>query len=183
MQETRVIENLILINQDYNFNGDLTIIGSIYVVNGSISVTGELYFKAGLFDSIIINNGSITANSLKCRAADIFVYNGNIKVNTDINACYIYCNGNIEAGNQCSVFNIFCNNFLISGDVEADDITATEDIYILGSKNYVGDLRAREIFIDGLCYFDSQKDVTVIANYFECSGQVFNCRKMIINDK
>lgn len=183
MQE-RTLENLILNNENYIFDGDLTIIGDVCITNGDLLVSGKLLFRGFKEDTpesrpVIIRNGSIIAHSLVSKT-QIFIYNGNLIVKTNANVGHVYCEGNVEVNGSCSTYNVTCHNYLITGRNASDDITATEDIYLLGPCKYLGDLTAREIFIGGPCEFDSQKDITIIAKHLECVGPLYKCHGMLI---
>lgn len=180
MQE-RTLDNLILENEDYVFDGNLTIKGTVRIQNGSLIVKGKLLFKPNIEDaSISIFNGNIIANSIKsfCK---IFVSNGNIIIATDADFTHVHCeNGDIKVDGSCSAYNVNCRNYLISGYNDSDDIKASEDIYILGI-NVSGDLVAREIFLADFCEFQPYGPITVTAKHFEYKGPLLNCRELLIS--
>lgn len=180
----RTLDDLILNNEDYFFDGDLTIKGNFKVMNGIVRVTGNLFLQgiveegwAGETATCIIR-GNIIANSFKCLHHQIYCA-GNIVIAEDIDVCHVICKGDIKVNGSCSSYNVTCRNYLISGNNNSDDVTATEDICILG-YNYSGDLKAREIFIGDFTKFSPYSENTVIAKKFECKGPIRNCRGMII---
>lgn len=174
MQE-RILKDLILKDEDYVFEGDLTITGRLIVEDGSIRVSGRLLLKGDseLSDSHVWN-GNIIAHSLRS-LIDLWIYDGDIIIKSDAKFCHIDSNGDIIVEGSSNTRNVICRNYLVSGDNISDDITATEDIYILGC-NESGDLKAREIFLGDICKFSPYGQMTVIAKHFECVGPIKKCR-------
>lgn len=169
MQE-RTLKELKLTNEDYVFDGNLTIEEEVEVFHGSIKVSGKLVLKGFKEENwnckCVIYDGNIIADSLKSRIK-INVYFGNIIIKSDAFFAHVsVVRGNIIVDGSCKAFNVDCCNYLISGDNTSDDVTATEDIYIL-KKNYSGDLKAREIFLGASSLFAPYGPVTVTAKYFE----------------
>lgn len=175
----RILENLIVKDEDYFFDGDLVVNSKVELINANLQVSGELVFK-GISDdgssiqTAYITNGSITAHAFECHINKLFVA-GNILVKTDMYACHISCDGNIEVDGCCSVYNVTCNNYLITGYNESDDITAKESLYILGD-NASGDLKANELFLGNRSTFSPYGEITIEAKYFESAGLIRNCR-------
>lgn len=180
----RTLEKLILKDENYFFDGDLTIKGKCEVRNGIIRVSGHLFLQGieeeGLAPntSCSVIRGNIIANSLKSLQRRLYCI-GNINIAEDLDVCHIDCKGDIKVNGSCSTYNVTCRNYLISGNNNSDDVTATEDICILG-YNYSGDLRAREIFIGDFTKFSPYSENTVIAKKFECKGPIRNCKGMLI---
>ncbi len=179
----RTLENLILKNEDYFFDGDLIINGKVNLTNANLQVSGNLFLKSifntsSYLDTVCISKGNIEAHSLKCRAHKLHIYNGNILVD-DMDVCHVSCTGNIEVKGSCHAYNINCQNYLVSGNNDSDDITAKEGIYILG-YNCSGDLRAKEILLGDFSKFSPYRETTVVAQHFECAGPLLNCRGMKI---
>lgn len=174
----RILENLIVKDEDYFFDGDLVVNGRVELINANLQVSGELLFKGISNDGFSINtaiiNGNITAHTFKCNINKLFIY-GNIRVQTDMKARHIFCTGNIEVDGSCYVYNVTCNNYLITGCNESDDITAKESLYILGA-NDSGDLKAYELFLGDRSTFSPYGKITIEAKYFESAGLIRNCR-------
>lgn len=175
----RILENLILKDEDYFFDGDLVVNGKVELLNANLQVSGNLFFK-GIADdgfciqTAYITNGNITAYAFECHINKLFV-TGNILVKTDLNACHISCDGNIEVDGFCSVYNVTCKNYLITGDNYSDDVTAEESLYILGT-NDSGDLKAHELFLGDVSRFSPYGEITIEAKYFESAGLMRNFR-------
>lgn len=179
MQE-RILENLILKNENYVFDGNLTITSKLKVVNGSIIVSGKLFLKgiSERINSISVINGNIIAHSL-ISLVDLRIYKGDIIVESDAKFAKVVSTGDIKVGGSCFANNVNCRNYLVSCSNTSDDVTTTEDIYILG-YNDSGDLKAREIFLGSFSKFYPYGNTTVIAKHFECVGPIKNCRGMLI---
>lgn len=179
----RILENLILKDEDYFFDGDLVVNGKVELINVNLQVSGKLFFK-GIADdgfsikAAYITNASITAYAFTCRINKLFV-KGDILVKTDMDARHISCDGNIEVDGFCNVYNVTCNNYLITGDNYSDDVTVKESLYILGS-NDSGDLKAHEIFLGGVSTFSPYSEISIEAKHFESTGQIRNCQRIKI---
>ncbi len=202
MQERHYLRNLELTDEDYVFDGNLIIKERFSIKNGSLRVSGKLVLEGfteeiPLRNECKIHNGNIIADSIDSRIR-ISVFNGNIVSNSIETFENIYIrNGNIfiksnayfknitvkggdiTVNGSCVVNNVKCKNYLISGRNDSDEVTATEDIYILG-PNFSGDLKAREIFIGSYCKFDPASKISVTAKHFECEGPIKNSFGMLI---
>lgn len=175
----RILENLIVKDEDYFFDGDLVVNGKVELINANLQVSGKLFFKGIADDGFSINtayimNGSITAYSFRCRINRLFV-KGNILVETELEACHLSCTGNIKVDGSCYVYNVTCNDYLITGCNESDDITAKGSLYILGANNS-GNLKAHELFLGDSSMFSPYGEITIEAKYFESTGLIRNCR-------
>lgn len=177
----RTLKELVLKNGDYVYDGDLTIDGKVLISNGSLRVSGKLFLK-GLSETgnspTVIINGDIVADSFTCRALRICC-RGNIIIHSKLDVCHVICNRDILVGDCCYAYNVICHNYLITGNNDSDDVTAEEDIYVLG-YNCSGDLKAREIFLGDFTKFAPYGPITVEAQHFECTGPIQGCRTMKI---
>lgn len=178
----RTLENLILRNENFFYDGDLTINGKVQIISGILCVSGKLFLKGfeenyDLSNARIIN-GHIIAGSLLCRAHSLYC-TGNIIVNSDFNVCHVHSGGDIKVTGHSHAYNVHCRNYLVTGNSDTDNITATEDIYISG-YNCSGNLKAREIFLGDFAGFSPYGKITVEAKHFECEGPIRNCRAMKI---
>lgn len=181
--ESRTLDNLILENKDYIFEGNITIYDNVDIKNGDIIVSGNLT----ILGEVNIENGSIivsgiltiahdadiciTGGDISCAAIDcnnINITDGDVWVNGQLDACDITSDGNIEVKGDAYVGDISCFNYLISGDNNSSSIRTTQDIYILGNNNSC-DLTARDILIGRNCeiLYDS-----IIAHHFVCGGEL-----------
>ena len=204
--ESRTLNNLFLLNEDYHYDGDLTIKGDVSIKNGNITVSGVLAFD-NPHASISIIGGNISADVL-CSNSTIIIRDGDIIVN-ELDTSSIDSDGNIEVTDFCSTGHIKCLNYLVSCDNFSDDITAMQDIYILGS-NESRDIDARDILIDGdneSTYIKATQNIyisgsnnsldieayniqingdcclnnsSIIAKSFECSGNIKDCSSMSV---
>lgn len=178
----RTLENLILRNENFFYDGDLTINGKVQIISGILCVSGKLFLKGFEESSNLsqarILNGNIVAGSLLCRAHTLYC-TGNIIVHSDFDACHVHARGDIKVAGHSHAYNVNCRNYLVTGNSDTDDITAQEDIYVLG-YNCSGNLKAREIFLGDFSKFSPCGEITVEAKHFECAGPIQNCRAMKI---
>lgn len=176
------LENLILRRENFFYDGDLTINGKVDIRFGILCVTGKLFLKGftkfPAQSSADFINGRIVAGSLLCRASSLHC-SGDIIVQSDFDVLHVYSKGDIKVNGNSRACNVRCRNYLVDGNSDTDDITASEDIYILG-YNCSGDLKAREIFLADFTKFSPYGDITVEAKHFECAGPTQNCRAMKI---
>lgn len=168
--QKRTLENLILENEDYIFAGDLTITGKVQLTNASLIVSGTLTLEI----DAKIKGGDIACGSID--AQDISIIDGDIYVNGDASFEYITSDGNIEVGGDSYTCDINCFNYLVSGDNNSRDITAIQDVYILGCSDSF-DIKARDVLIGEYCDFNGYG---LIAKSFECSGEIERCSSMSV---
>lgn len=169
MQE-RTLDNLILENEDYIFEGNLTINGKVSIKNGSLIVSGNLI----LDDDLQIEGGDISCGSIDSR--DISITDGDIYVNTDAYFGAIESDGNIEIGGTNGSASINCLNFFVVKGNDSTFINAIEDVYILGDNDSY-DINARDVLISGNCNFN---DYGLTAKSFVCEGNIENCSSMAV---
>ena len=159
-----VLKKLILTDEDYICDGDLTITGKVKLVNSNLIVAGILCFRNPNGENIPVDiiGGDISAFEV---ASQVPI---NIK-SGDIYAHYMFVrsiesDGNIEIKHEVSADDISCLNFLVSGDSSTHNLTAHQDIYILGNNSSF-DISGRDILISGNC--DAHNN-SITAKAFEC---------------
>lgn len=168
--QNRTLENLILENEDYIFEGNLTIEGDVIIKNGNIHVSGTLKFtNANHTATISITNGNISARMLESNA-DIFIRNGNISVYHLVTR-NIDSDGTIEVIHKSDVYDITCFNYLISGNNDSGKIAAFHDVCILGNNDSCH-IIGRYVLVVGNCYLNK---TGVTAKKFEYSGKLEDC--------
>lgn len=172
--QRRTLESLMLENEDYLFEGDLTIKGDVIIKNGNLTVCGTLNFsKESATISII--GGNISANKL-LTSAQITIKDGDIYVDYLGADSNIYSDSNIEVSSYSYAQDITCLNYLVSGENNSQNITCMQDIYIMG-KNNSYDIKARDVLIGGTCIFNN---FTLTAKSFLCEGEVIDCSSMLV---
>lgn len=172
MQKRKVLDNLILNDEDFIFNGNVCIKGEVNITNGSIIVSGMLELCSG--GKIV--GGNITADNLAIEGNNLYIYDGDIKIRNLVSDTNIISDGNIEVLSDCHVSDVSCLNFLVSHNNFSNSITAVQDIYILGN-NTSYEMSARDIFIGGNSYFYHS---SVTAKSFYCAGNIQNISSMLI---
>lgn len=164
--EERILETLVLEDNDYIFAGDLTIKGEVLLKNCSLIVSGVLTLEG----NVGIAYGNIICGSLKSNV--IYIIGGDIWVHKDIyNYFLITTNGNIEIRGNTDVGDIRCCNYLVDKNNKSSNITATNDIYIMGDSCSLN-IKGREVFICGESDFNG---CYITASYFEHGGEVKDC--------
>lgn len=207
MQE-RILENLILENEDYIFAGNLTIKGKVLLKNASLIVSGDLRFSDNDGD-ISINGGDISATNLYAYDSTIIISDGDIYVEC-LDVVDILCDGCIEVTLNTLAHNIKCCNYFVYGDNSSGAITAIQDVYILGC-NDSSNIEVRDIFIggsndsfgitstgdifiggsndsstiksDGDVFIEGNSDFNhnnLICKHFSCKGLINDCSCMIV---
>lgn len=180
MQE-RTLEKLIVKNTDYIFPGNLTINGDINIENGNLIVSGTLNFTNNTA-TISIIGGNISAETLKS-SANIFIRDGDIWVKyLDLDNIYPNLLSNIDSDSDIEVKvdsyvgNITCLNYSVYGHNCSNNITAVQDVYILGT-NISEHIKARDVLIESSCDFT---DCGIECKSFVCKGEIQNCSYMAI---
>lgn len=171
--QKRTLECLFLENEDYIFEGDLTITGDICIKNCNLIISGSLTFS-NKNANISIIGGDITAKQLDSYAP-ILIRDGDIRVSF-LDARNIDSDGNIEVRKDSEACDIKCLNYLVGGDNDSSAITAIQDVYILG-RNYSHTIKARDVLVGEDC---DLCDSTLIAKCFECGGYIHDCSSMSV---
>lgn len=169
----RVMDSLVLKDEDFVFNGDLTIKGVVDLTNANLIVSGKLEFLG--IPNVNLVKGDISCQSLHSNP-DICINDGDIYI-----ADSLYCNdiittGEIEVYGDSCVSDIHCLNYLVNGNNDSTSICALQDIYILGNNDSY-DLCARDILIGGNC--DVHNYVVSAKNFF-CVKEVENLNNLFI---
>jgi len=166
MQE-RTLDNLVLNGEDYIFAGNLRINGKVDITDGSLIVSGKL----SIGDNVSVIGGDIVCGKLIIEGQNTFIRDGDIIVYGDFDAFSIDSDGNIEVSGNTNLYEVKCFNFLISGNNDTLQISATQDIYILGSNNS-SCLEARDILITK---FSTTTYHSVKCKTFYCPEVISNC--------
>lgn len=163
--ETRTLSTLIIKDEDYIFAGNLYISGDLIIENASLIISGDIRFlNYSDPHNIKVSNSNISAD----------VISGNVYINIDVGDIYCHtilsaCAINISGGDittrsllandimsdgdilvkdSSCVYSVSCCNYLVTGLNDSSEITAIEDIYILGCNDSAS-LTGRDIFLDG----------------------------------
>lgn len=172
MQKRKVLDNLILNDEDFVFDGNVCIKGEVNITNGSIVVSGMLELCSG--GKIV--GGDIIADNLSIEGSDLYIYDGDIKTRILVSDTNIISDSNIEVSLDSYVLDVSCLNFLVSRNNVSNSIIAVQDIYIL-ENNTSYEMSARDIFIGGNSYFYNS---SVTAKSFYCPGNVQNLSSVLI---
>lgn len=178
MQE-RILDKLILENEEYIFVGNLTINGDIIMKNSNLIVSGTLSFSK-IHANISIINCNISANEFKS-VTSITIHSTDIYVNfldfDDIKYSFnIISDGNIEVRKDSYIGNVICLNYFVNGNNNSNCITAIEDIYILGNNDSYN-ITARDVFICGNCELN---DYTLISKALFCPEGISHCSYLAV---
>lgn len=172
--QRRTLENLTLENEDYHFEGDLTIKGDVIIKNSNLTVTGTINFSKES-SNISIIGGNISSKKL-LTSAPITIRDGDITVDYLAADSNIDSDSNIEVSSYSYAQNITCMNYLVSGNNNSKNITCMQDIYIIGTNNSYY-IKARDVLIGGTCILNN---FTLTAKSFLCEGEVIDCSSMLV---
>lgn len=178
-KERKKLDNLILVDEDYIFAGDLIISGNLQIQNGhSLIVSGELVIN--LDQSNVTINGDISADCLIIiapRVANLSIHmDGDIYVSKNFyiaNDITIYCGDIFVNGDSDTVATIYCKNLMISGNNDSSkEIVASQDIYILGN-NWSRGLTCRDLFIGrhsnfNYCSLNAFRSACIVGDIDKC---------------
>lgn len=158
--ESLILEDLILNNEDYTFEGDLTITSILSLSKCNLTVLGTLTIEKTAKVKIVI--GNIIAETLILNGCfldslcNIFVKN--LYAYSDINI-----KGNIEISENSLTRNIKCFNYSVDGNNTSHCIDIDQKVHIKGN-NCSLDISGIYIFIEKDCSCTSLNAGTFICN-------------------
>ena len=178
----RVLENLIIENEDFVVFGDLEITGNLIIKNGhSLIVSGDL--------SIVVNqnnlselNGHISAGMIRFKrgTSTSMLLSGDIFSAHNLHShVVIICDDIDVQGDAFAHAPINCKNYMVNGNNDSDSVTAIESIRILGSSDSYS-LVAKTIHIEHEANLNSSCLIASESAYI--GGSINDCGHLTVKN-